>query len=308
MIVLKGGRLIDGTGAAPVNGATIVIKDNRIDAVTTRTESDFPAGARDHRRIGHDDPARADRLPRPHGQSPLRHGASLAPRRAAEHTASAHRRGAEADPRRRLYRGARRRRARYRVQAGDRGRADRRSAADAVAVDHFADRRHRRRGQPVRPGARRLLLHPRRPAGAAERRDQPRRCARCRAQDGAGRRRRDQMRDDRRRQLAPRPRAARRRLHPRRDAHPGRRGAGARPPRDVPRARRARSRHRDRGRRQFDRARLLSGREPAPSRTHGRARHLFHADAARLRVPPPIAAAACPRARRGIAGARMSRR
>jgi imidazolonepropionase-like amidohydrolase len=44
MIVLKGGRLIDGTGAGPVDGATIVIKDDRIDAVTTRTESDFPAG------------------------------------------------------------------------------------------------------------------------------------------------------------------------------------------------------------------------------------------------------------------------
>ena len=45
MIVLKGGRLIDGTGAAPVNGTTIVINNNRIDAVTTRGESDFPAGA-----------------------------------------------------------------------------------------------------------------------------------------------------------------------------------------------------------------------------------------------------------------------
>ena len=44
MIVLKGGRLIDGTGAAPVNGATIVVKDNRIEAVTARTESDFLAG------------------------------------------------------------------------------------------------------------------------------------------------------------------------------------------------------------------------------------------------------------------------
>ena len=31
MIVLKGGRLIDGTGAAPVDGATIVIDDNRIE-------------------------------------------------------------------------------------------------------------------------------------------------------------------------------------------------------------------------------------------------------------------------------------
>ena len=34
MIVLKNARLIDGTGAAPVNGATIVIRGNRIDAVS----------------------------------------------------------------------------------------------------------------------------------------------------------------------------------------------------------------------------------------------------------------------------------
>ena len=44
MIVLKNGRLIDGTGAAPVNGATIVIRDNRIDAVTQRSEGDWPVG------------------------------------------------------------------------------------------------------------------------------------------------------------------------------------------------------------------------------------------------------------------------
>ncbi|HEY8872078.1 MAG TPA: amidohydrolase family protein [Stellaceae bacterium] len=45
MKVLKGARLIDGTGAAPINGATIVIRDNRIDAVSTRNTSDFPADA-----------------------------------------------------------------------------------------------------------------------------------------------------------------------------------------------------------------------------------------------------------------------
>ena len=140
---------------------------------------------------------------------------------------SAHRRGAEADPRRRLYRDTRRRRARYRVQAGDRGRADRRAAADAVVVDHLADRRHRRRDQPIGSGARRLLLHPGDPLVPHSVVHQPRRCARCRAQDGAGRRRCHQMRDDRRRQLAPRPRPARPRLQPRRDARAGRRGAGA---------------------------------------------------------------------------------
>src|SRR5437764_9544936 len=45
MKILKGGRLIDGTGAAPVEGATIVLRDNRIEAVTTRTQSDGPADA-----------------------------------------------------------------------------------------------------------------------------------------------------------------------------------------------------------------------------------------------------------------------
>src|SRR6202047_1871777 len=45
MKVLKGGRLIDGTGAAPVDGATIVLRDNRIAAVTTRNQSDWPADA-----------------------------------------------------------------------------------------------------------------------------------------------------------------------------------------------------------------------------------------------------------------------
>jgi imidazolonepropionase-like amidohydrolase len=43
MKVLKNGRLIDGTGAQPVEGATIVIRDDRIEAVATRNTSDFPA-------------------------------------------------------------------------------------------------------------------------------------------------------------------------------------------------------------------------------------------------------------------------
>src|SRR5436305_3400121 len=45
MLVLKNARLIDGTGAAPVDGATVVVKDSRIEAVTTRNQSDFPAEA-----------------------------------------------------------------------------------------------------------------------------------------------------------------------------------------------------------------------------------------------------------------------
>ena len=45
MKILKGGRLIDGTGAAPVDGATIVLRDDRIASVTTRNQSDWPADA-----------------------------------------------------------------------------------------------------------------------------------------------------------------------------------------------------------------------------------------------------------------------
>src|SRR5438445_2487746 len=36
MKVLKGGRLIDGTGAGPQAGATVIIRDQRIEAVTTK--------------------------------------------------------------------------------------------------------------------------------------------------------------------------------------------------------------------------------------------------------------------------------
>jgi imidazolonepropionase-like amidohydrolase len=46
MLVLKNARLIDGTGAPAVSGATIVISDDRIAAVSTRNESDFPADAK----------------------------------------------------------------------------------------------------------------------------------------------------------------------------------------------------------------------------------------------------------------------
>ena len=35
MKVLKGGTLIDGTGAGPVAGATIVVRDRRIEAIAT---------------------------------------------------------------------------------------------------------------------------------------------------------------------------------------------------------------------------------------------------------------------------------
>src|ERR1051326_6669699 len=45
MIVLKNGRLIDGNGAAPGGGTTIALRGNRIDAVSARNQSDFPADA-----------------------------------------------------------------------------------------------------------------------------------------------------------------------------------------------------------------------------------------------------------------------
>src|ERR1700730_10787743 len=45
MKVLKGGTLIDGTGAGPGSGATVVVRDQRIEAVTTRAGGDLPSEA-----------------------------------------------------------------------------------------------------------------------------------------------------------------------------------------------------------------------------------------------------------------------
>jgi imidazolonepropionase-like amidohydrolase len=45
MKVLKGGMLIDGTGAGPVAGATVVVRDQRIEAITTRASADWPSDA-----------------------------------------------------------------------------------------------------------------------------------------------------------------------------------------------------------------------------------------------------------------------
>ena len=45
MKVLKGGRLIDGTGAGPVTGATVVIRDQRIEAITTKAAGGWPDDA-----------------------------------------------------------------------------------------------------------------------------------------------------------------------------------------------------------------------------------------------------------------------
>ena len=45
MKVLRGGALIDGTGAGPRAGATVVIRDGRIEAVPTRPAADWPHDA-----------------------------------------------------------------------------------------------------------------------------------------------------------------------------------------------------------------------------------------------------------------------
>src|SRR5260370_4604572 len=45
MKVLKGGTLIDGTGAGPQPGATVVIRDQRIEAVTTKPAGEWPQDA-----------------------------------------------------------------------------------------------------------------------------------------------------------------------------------------------------------------------------------------------------------------------
>lgn len=45
MKVLSNARLIDGTGAAPRKDATIVIRGDRIDSVTTQSQANFPADA-----------------------------------------------------------------------------------------------------------------------------------------------------------------------------------------------------------------------------------------------------------------------
>src|SRR5438067_12709985 len=43
--VLRGGRLIDGAGAGAVAGATVVVRDQHIEAVTTKAAAEWPADA-----------------------------------------------------------------------------------------------------------------------------------------------------------------------------------------------------------------------------------------------------------------------
>ena len=44
MKILRGGTLIDGTGAPPVRDATVILRDDRIESVTTGVGS-WPADA-----------------------------------------------------------------------------------------------------------------------------------------------------------------------------------------------------------------------------------------------------------------------
>ena len=44
--VLRGARVIDGTGGAPIDNATVVIRDGRIAAVGPSANTSFPMGPR----------------------------------------------------------------------------------------------------------------------------------------------------------------------------------------------------------------------------------------------------------------------
>src|SRR5215216_5820626 len=46
IVVLKAARLIDGTGAAPINNAVVIVTDNTITAVGAASSMRIPANAR----------------------------------------------------------------------------------------------------------------------------------------------------------------------------------------------------------------------------------------------------------------------
>ena len=153
MIVLKGGTLIDGTGAAPVRDATLVIEDGRIESVTGRGRAG--PGPRDAEVIdvaGLTVLPGLDRLPRPPGVPRLRPRSALGARRAREHASSAHGPGAS----RRRSPWATRRSA---TPAGSMPASARRSTEGLIrgprlrdgARHHLAHRRHRRPREPLRP-------------------------------------------------------------------------------------------------------------------------------------------------------------
>src|SRR6516164_4950655 len=131
MKVLRGGTLIDGTGAGPLAAATVVVRDQRIEAVTTRAgNGDWPSDAEvidvsgmtilpglidchDHMAMHGYDLARRWGIDEPQSTRALRTAKVLQETLAAGYTAV-------------------------------------RDAARPVPVHHLADRRDRRSGQPVR--------------------------------------------------------------------------------------------------------------------------------------------------------------
>ena len=295
-LVLTGATLIDGTGAAPVPDAAVVIDGERIIAAGPRRGLAWPADAQVMDVAGPNPAARAHRRPRPPGLARLWPRHALRARRAGQHRAHAHRAGARRDARHGLHDGPRRGRARLGLQAGRRAGADPGAAPRAGDPDHLADGRHRRSREPVRS---RLLLRRLRSPASEFRRQWPGRRPRRGAHHGPRRRRRHQDGHHRRRQLAPRPRAQGRGVLARGDAGARHRVPRTRPPRDVPRARRARAAHRAGRGRRLDRARLLPRRGAGDDGADGRARRVPRAHAHRLRVSPrePGAPRARPRAR-----------
>jgi imidazolonepropionase-like amidohydrolase len=150
MLVLRGGRLIDGTGAGPVAGVAIVVRNGRIAAVVREPAGEWPYGGEiinvadmtvlpglidchDHLAMHGYDLARRWGLDEPQSTRTLRTAKVLQETLATAYTAVRDAAGA-----------------RCRVQAGDRRGIDRRAAAHSLARHHLADRRHRRPGEPVR--------------------------------------------------------------------------------------------------------------------------------------------------------------
>ena len=149
-LVLTGATLIDGTGAAPVPDAAVVIDGERIIAAGPRRGLAWPADAQVM------DVAGRTLLPglidaHDHLAS---HGYGLATRFGLDEPAStAHMRTARVlvgDPRHGLHDGPRRGRARLGLQAGRRAGTDPGAAPRAGDPDHLADGRHRRSREPVR--------------------------------------------------------------------------------------------------------------------------------------------------------------
>ena len=146
--VLKGGRLIDGTGAGPVE-ATIVIKDQRIAGIETRAYADWPMDAEvvdvsgmtvlpglidchDHLAMHGYDLARRWGIDEPQTTRTLRTAKVLADTLASGYTTIRDAAGLDAGFKRAIDEG---------LIAGPR--------LIVSLVHHFADRRHRRPGQPV---------------------------------------------------------------------------------------------------------------------------------------------------------------